>query len=404
MDDIEIEAARQTRLVVEGADDVVSEESLRGKIRRSLESARPLRIKMGIDPTSPDIHLGHMVVYRMIRRFQDLGHTAVLIIGDYTARIGDPTGRNSERPPLDAERVNENAERYCEQIFKVVDRERVEIRRQSEWFDGFDLQKTVNTLSRFSVAQLLAHETFRKRLDSGDRLSVHELLYPILQAYDSVEIAADVEFGGSDQRFNCLCGRDLQRQAGMEPQVVITMPLLAGTDGLKMSKSKGNHIAVLSTAAEKVGRVMSLPDAQLPDFITYASSWTGSVRESRLASLSAGSGNPRDLKLALALDIASIYHPREEAEAGVASFVSQFTNHELPSDIPEWFLPAGSLAIDRLMKEAGLAPSLAEARRLIVQGGVSVDGERVSDWSSVVRPGLVKVGKRRYLRVVEALR
>ena len=269
--DIDREVQRQIDGITSRSEEIVPRDELAALLREAIGAGKPLRVKYGIDPTNPHVHIGHLVPCRLLRAMQDFGHTAVLIVGDYTARIGDPTGRNAERPPLSNEEVRTNAERYAEQLFTVVDESRAELHFQSSWFEGLALDEVLRLLASFSVAQMMAHETFRSRLDSGTRLSLHELLYPVLQAYDSLMVRAHVELGGTDQRFNCLCGRDLQRSAGERPQVVVTVPLLAGPDGRKMSKSTGNHIPLSLPPPQVVGRVMSIPDALLPDYVRLAS-------------------------------------------------------------------------------------------------------------------------------------
>ena len=398
------EVERQLRLLEEGTVEIVPREELRSKLTESVRTGRPLRVKQGIDPTSPDVHIGHMVPYRKMRQFQDLGHEAVLIIGDYTARIGDPTGRNSERPPLDAEQVRENAETYTNQIFKIVDPDRAEVRRQSEWFDGVSLLDTVGLMAEFSVAQMLAHDTFRRRLDDGRRLSVHELLYPVLQAYDSVVVKADVELGGTDQKFNCLCGRELMRDRALEPQVVICMPLLPGSDGLKMSKSAGNHIPVTASAAEMYGKVMSLPDESITMYMMHC---TGIAQEEIVdweRKLTGGTVNPKDAKMRVAYALAKVYHGHAAAETAANEFSRVFSADGLPDQIETRVWRRSATPICTLLKETGLVKSTSEGRRLVEQGGVSIDGVRITDPGyEFMKPGagrtLLRVGKRRFLHL-----
>lgn len=397
---IKNEIEGQMKILTSGISEVIPREELQKKLERSLNTGNPLRVKMGIDPTAPDVHLGHMVVYKKMRQFQNLGHKAVLIIGDYTARIGDPTGRNAERPPLTEEEVKVNSESYTKQIFKIVDPENTEVHLQSSWFDKVSLQDVLTSASAFSVAQMLTHETFRKRLEQGNRLSLHEMMYPLLQAWDSVFIKADVELGGSDQRFNVLCGRDLQREKKLEPQIVLLMPLLKGTDGRKMSKSFGNHIPVLSSPHEKFGKIMSLSDEMITDFFTYATSRTSDevdiIRE-RLQK-----ENPRDLKRELAKDVISIYHSRKEARQCEVEFINIFSNKGLPEEIPEFSLEEKDVKLTKVLKETGIINSVSEGKRLILQGGVKIDGVKISDPDLILNltdPVIIKAGKRRFLKI-----
>jgi tyrosyl-tRNA synthetase len=377
---VEKEVQRQVDVVASRAAEIVPADELTGMLRTAIEEERPLRVKYGIDPTNPHVHIGHLVPCRVLRALQDLGHTAVLIVGDYTARIGDPTGRNTERPPLSEEEIRANTDRYAEQLFTVIDESSAELHYQSSWFSSVGLDDVLRLLASFSVAQMMAHETFRSRVDSGNRLSLHELLYPVLQAYDSLMIEADVEIGGTDQRFNCLCGRDLQRAAGKRPQVVVTVPLLMGSDGRKMSKSMDNHIPL-------------------------ATDWSLEERHAAVEALRSGSRHPRDAKLAVAEAIAAGLHGTAEAHRAVAEFERVFSRREVPAEMEELELPAGRMGIVDLLVEAGLAGSKSEARRLVAQGGVRVDGEPVGDHAVTIgleagSPRVLRVGKRRFLRVV----
>ena len=401
--EIDREVERQVRLIAGRVAEIVPEEELRAKIRHSLLVSTPLRVKYGIDPTNPDIHIGHLVPCRVLRLFQDLGHTAVLIIGDYTARIGDPSGRNAERPGLSEQQVTENMRLYAEQLFSVVDPDRAEVCYQSEWFADITLDETLRMLARFSIAQMLAHDTFRRRLDDGGRLSLHELVYPAMQAHDSVQVGADVEIGGTDQKFNCLCGRDMQRSLGQSPQVVVTVPLLKGPDGQKMSKSLDNHVPVSASAREIIGRVMSVPDELLEQYITLATDWTDSRRAEAVASLSGGA-NPRDVKLSVARAIAGGLVGESEAKAAADEFVSVFSRGAPPTDL-RWFeVRAGTIGIIDLLTRSGLASSRSEARRLVEQGGVRVDDCQVRGLDQEVRGDrgkerILRVGRRRFLGI-----
>ncbi len=400
--DISNEVKRQMQILTADTVEVIPEKELELKLEKSLNKNVPLRIKMGIDPTTPDVHLGHMVVYKKIRQFQDLGHKAILIIGDYTARIGDPTGRNSERPPLTEDQVLKNSETYKEQIFKIVDPNNTEIHFQSSWFDKVSLQDVLNSTACFSVAHMLSHDTFKKRLESGSRLSLHEMLYPVLQGWDSVMIGSDVELGGTDQKFNILCGRDMQKEKGLEPQVALLMPLLMGTDGRKMSKSFNNHIPVLSSPDEKFGRIMSIRDELIPNLFTYATGFnTRQVLEikERLQN-----ENPRNIKLELAKEIIGVYHNNKEAQRCEKEFIEIFSKKKIPDDLPEFILKDNNQKLTSILKEAGIITSVSEGRRLINQGGLKIDGEKVtdSDFNLKLEKGdtvIIKAGKRKFIKI-----
>jgi tyrosyl-tRNA synthetase len=401
----EREINRQFEAIAAMAAEIIPADELRLRLKRSLECNAPLRIKYGIDPTNPDVHIGHLVPCRMIRTFQDLGHTAVLIIGDYTARIGDPSGLDAERPPLSVEQIAANVERYAEQLFSVVDKRRAEVHKQSDWFGRLELDETIRLLSRFSVAQMLAHETFRSRLESAARLGLHELVYPVLQAYDSVRVRADVEIGGTDQMFNCLCGRDLQRSNGFDPQIVVTVPLLMGPDRRKMSKSLGNHIAVTLEAREIVGRVMSTPDDLLEQYVTLSTNWSVKQRRRAMTDLNAGRIHPRDLKLEVAKNVATQLRGEAEAHKAVDEFERVFREGAAPDDMVRQTVADAGVTIIDLLVTTGMAISKSEARRLVEQGGVRLDGTVVDSVDTLVRVDhggsrLLKVGKRRFLELV----
>ncbi len=402
---IETEVERQFQRIAGRADEIIPEAELKEKLKRSLESGRPLRVKYGIDPTIPHIHIGHLVPCRLIRGFQDLGHTAVLVIGDYTARIGDPTGRNAARPALSQDEVAENMHTYSDQLFRVVDPSAAEVVYQSSWFGDLPLSKTMRLLSQFSVAQIMAHETFRTRMDAGFRLSLHEIMYPVLQAYDSVMIDADVEIGGTDQRFNCLCGRDLQRDTGREPQVVVTVPLLIGSDGQKMSKSLNNHISVESTADQIVGRVMSIPDSLIEQYARLATDWTDARREAFVQELRAGCLHPMQAKLQVARSIAAQLRGEEASREAVAEFERVFSRRERPSAVERVELASGEYGLIALLSDLGLTTSRSEARRLVEQGGVRINEEAVADVRATIyvkrdERTLIRAGKRAFVEVI----
>ena len=382
-----------TRAVAE----IITEDEMRAK----LKLGRPLRLKLGLDPSRPNLHVGHAVGLRKLRAFQELGHTVVLIVGDWTAQVGDPSGRDESRQMLTPEVVQANAQTYMDQFFLVVDKDKTEVRWQSEWFTAFKLADVFNLTSRFTLADMLAHETFRKRWDEGRPLSLMELMYPLLQGYDSVAIQSDVEFGGTDQKFNNLAGRQLQASLGQAPQSVFLWPLLIGLDGRKMSKSYGNTVDLTDPPAEMYGKVMSTADNVLVEYFTLATDVPmAEIREMEQA-LAANAVNPRDLKMRLGREIVTMFHGATAAREAEAEFVRIFQRRELPSDMPTVTVAAPTPLVD-LLVTVGLAASKSEARRLIAQGGVEIGGERVKDAQAVVpaQEGLVvQVGKRRFVRV-----
>lgn len=380
----------------------VAEVIVESELCARLQSGTPLRLKQGFDPTRPDMHIGHAVGLRKLRAFQELGHQVVLIVGDWTAQIGDPSGRDETRIRLSAAEVRANAETYMEQFFRVVDRQRTEVRWQSEWFGQFTLEHALDLAGRFTLAQMLAHETFRKRYETGAPLTILELMYPMLQAYDSVAIKADVEFGGTDQKFNILAGRELMAQLGMTPQQVFLVPLIPGTDGRKMSKTFNNTVDIRMPPSEMYGRIMSMSDEVLPLYFEVLTDVPlAEIDEMKLA-MAAGQVNPRDLKMRLAREIVAQFHDPAAAAAAEAAFVRQFVEREIPEDIPTFTLTAPSGIVEVLVA-SGLALSKSEARRLIDGGGVRVDGERVEDYALTLSPGanvVVQVGRRKFVRVV----
>lgn len=380
----------------------VAEVIVESELRQRLAEGVPLRLKQGFDPTKPDMHIGHAVGLRKLRQFQELGHQVVLIVGDWTAQIGDPSGRDETRQRLSAAEVRANAETYMEQFFRVVDRQRTEVRWQSEWFGSFTLEHALDLAGRFTLAQMLAHETFRRRYESGAGLTILELMYPMLQGYDSVAIRADVEFGGTDQKFNILAGRELMAQLGMRPQQVVLVPLIPGTDGRKMSKTFLNTIDIRMPPAEMFGRVMSMSDAVIPlYFEVFTDAPLKELAEIRRA-LAEEAVNPRDLKARIAYEIVAQFHSPAAAREAEAAFVRQFVQREAPAEMPEHPLLAPTTIVD-LMVAAGLASSRSEARRLIDGGGVRVNGERVEGYDLGLQPGanaVVQVGRRKFVRVV----
>ncbi|HTI34605.1 MAG TPA: tyrosine--tRNA ligase [Miltoncostaea sp.] len=364
-----------------------------GELEKKLALGRPLRVKLGVDPTAPDIHLGHTVVLGKLREFQDAGHVAVLVIGDWTARVGDPSGRTSTRPVLGADEIERNADTYREQAFRILDPERTEIRRNGEWFEGMGLADVFALTGRATVNQLLRRNDFAERMGANVPVSVLELLYPLMQAYDSVQLEADVEIGGTDQLFNLMLAREIQPAYGQPPQVVMTMPLLSGLDGeKKMSKSLGNHVGVAEPPEEQFGRTMRIPDALLPEWY-------------RLLAPDAPppGGHPAEDKRRLARLIADRFHGEGAGEAGEAHFNRVVRDREAPEEVPEAVVPPGTVHLPALLVDALGVASRSEARRLIAGGGVSIDGEPVAELdveASDLDERVLRAGKRRFARVI----
>ncbi len=389
--------------IARGTDTLLIESELEQKLARAKATGTKLRCKLGLDPTAPDIHVGHTVVLNKLRQLQDLGHTVIFLIGDFTAAIGDPTGRNTTRPPLSPEQIKVNAETYLEQAAHVIDIEKAEVRWNSEWCNQLGATGLIRLASRYTVARLLERDDFAKRFSEQLPIAVHELIYPLMQGYDSVALHADLELGGSDQRFNLLVGRELQRQYGQEPQCILTMPLLVGLDGVnKMSKSKHNYIGITESADEMFGKVMSISDTLMWDWYNLLS-LKSNAAIAELKSECENGRNPRDAKVLLAKEIVARFHDDKAADAAEAEFNNRFRAGAVPSDIPEVNVaaPDGEIGIARLIKEAGLCPSTGEANRNIDQGGVRLEGERISDRGLKVKPGTytLQVGKRRWAKV-----
>ena len=395
----------QLAFIRKGAVEIIREDDLRAKLEKSAKTGKPLRVKFGADPTAPDIHLGHTVAIRKLRHFQELGHTVIFLIGDFTGLIGDPSGKSATRPQLTREEINANAETYKKQIFKLLDPDRTEMRFNSEWMDRLGSDGFIRLASHVTVKQILERDDFQKRLAEERPVALHELLYPLTQAYDSVALEADVELGGTDQKFNLLMGRNLQREYGQEPQVALITPLLEGTDGVqKMSKSLGNYVGIDESPTEMFGKLMSISDDLMWRYYELLTDLTLNDVKWMRDRAEHGDDNPRDFKASLAKRVISDFHSDAEAAEAEAEFVRRFRNKETPEEIEERAVPAGARKLAALLVETGLAPSMAEARRLIEQGGVRVDGERVSNTSSEIelsdeRESLIQVGKRRFLRV-----
>jgi len=386
-------------LLKRGVTEVIVEQEL----VRLLESGKPLRLKQGFDPSCPDIHLGHVVGLRKLRQFQELGHLVILIVGDWTAQIGDPSGQSVTRPMLTAEEVRRNAETYMKQFFKVVDIEKTQVRWQSEWFGNFDLSDVIRLTSKFTVAQFLAREDFNNRYKEGRPIAITELLYPLLQAYDSVAIEADVEFGGIDQKFNCLVGRDLQEMMGLPPQQVFFVPLLVGTDGSqKMSKSLGNYIGVEDPPDEMFGKVMSIPDWLIMPYFELVTDVPNTELDEMRQQLDTQSINPMELKIRLGKEIVAQFHGHEAPREAERHFARVIRRKEAPEDDLLLYTFSGDVvAIDDVLIAKDLVKSRGEAKRLLEQGGVRLDGRKISNNIIEGQDGsILKVGKRRFVKLV----
>lgn len=395
------EVQADLRIAKRGCDELLVEAEFVRKLARSRATGVPLRIKLGLDPTAPDIHLGHTVVLNKMRQLQDLGHTVIFLIGDFTSMIGDPSGRNATRPPLTAEQIQENAKTYYAQASLVLDPARTEIRYNSEWSDPLGARGMIQLASRYTVARMMEREDFTRRFKGGIPISVHEFLYPLMQGYDSVALKADLELGGTDQKFNLLVGRELQKEYGQEPQCVLTMPLLEGTDGVdKMSKSKGNYIGISEKPASMFGKLMSISDTLMWRYYELLSFRSLDDIESLQMQVKQGR-NPRDAKVMLAQEIVARFHTQQAAQDALADFEARFRDGAIPDDMPEVSLGAAPLGILKVLREAGLVASGAEAQRNVEQGGVRVDGDRIEDKALKLPAGtyVVQVGKRKFARV-----
>ncbi|MEK6287851.1 MAG: tyrosine--tRNA ligase [Acidobacteriota bacterium] len=397
----------QISLLRKGTVDCIPEDELRRKLERAAKTGKPLRVKAGFDPTAPDIHLGHTVLIRKMRHFQQLGHTVIFLIGDFTGMIGDPSGRSATRPALTREQIDDNAETYKQQIFKLLDRERTEIRFNNEWFSKFTADELVRLAGKATVAQLLERDDFKKRFQAQAPISLHELLYALAQGYDSVALEADVELGGTDQKFNLLMARQVQQAYGVkEPQLIMTTPLLEGLDGVqKMSKSLNNYIGITESPRDIFGKVMSISDELMWRYYELLTDESLTDITVLRAAVERGERHPRDLKAELARRIVADFHSQAEADEASREFDQLFRDRQTPTDIPTIEKPAAAIKLVKLLASEGLAPSVAEAQRLIAQGGVRVNGERVSDIKLEVgsQPGdvaMIQVGSRKFLRVV----
>lgn len=399
-----ISAAEQFRLISHGVADLLPEDEFKKKLEKSVATNTPLIIKLGLDPTAPDIHLGHTVVLRKLKLFQDFGHKVVILIGDFTARIGDPTGKSVTRPPLTEEQVMTNAKTYQEQIFKVLDPEKTEVRFNSEWLSKLDFADVLKLASKYTVARMLERDDFHKRYTEGRPISIHEFMYPLMQGYDSVALKADVEFGGTDQTFNLLMGRHLQGEEGMPEQTIITMPILEGLDGVqKMSKSLGNYIGISEAPSEMYGKAMSIPDELMMRYFMLVTDMSIEEQEQLSQDLESGAAHPRDVKMKLAHTIVRLYHGEEAANFGQEEFIRVFQKHAMPTDIPEYkvAITEEPVFVPQLLSDAGLTASNGEARRSIKAGAFKIDGEKCNEEHIVLKDGMVlQVGKRKFIKIV----
>jgi tyrosyl-tRNA synthetase len=395
---------RQIEVIRRGAADLLVESELRAK----LAEGRPLRVKAGFDPTAPDLHLGHTVLINKLRALQDLGHQVLFVIGDFTGMIGDPSGRNATRPPLSREEVQANAKTYTDQVFKILDRGRTEVVFNSTWMNAMKAADLIRLAAKHTVARMLERDDFGKRYRAQQPIAIHEFLYPLVQGYDSVELKSDLELGGTDQKFNLLMGREVQKEHGQPPQCILTLPLLEGTDGVnKMSKSLGNTIGITEAPGEIFGKLMSISDDLMWRYIELLSSESPQKQAERRGDVERG-GNPRDVKFEFAREIVERFHGKDAARLAAEGFNARFRDHEAPSEVPEVTVRAAggaAMAIAQVLKQAGLASSASEALRLIEQGGVKIDGAKVSDKAQKLARGarvVVQVGKRKFARVTIA--
>ena len=398
------EINEQMDLIKRGAVEIIPEEELVQKLERSLKETKPLNIKLGCDPSRPDLHIGHSVVLRKLAQFQSLGHQAILIVGDFTGMIGDPSGRSVTRPALTLEEARKNGESYFNQATKILVKEKTKMVYNSEWLGKMNFEEVIKLASKYTVARMIERDDFTNRYKSGDPISIHEFLYPLAQAMDSVAIKSDVELGGTDQKFNLLVGRDIQREEGMEPQCILTMPLIPGTDGVeKMSKSYDNYIGISDSPKEIYGRTLSIPDDLIYIYYELASDVSKDELFEIKKQLDDPKVNPRDLKRRLARTFVTMYHNKDEALKAEEEFDKVFIKKDIPDDIPEIKIIGKEIGVLELLMEVKYANSKGEAKRLVNQGGVSIDGNKVNDMSSsiILKDGMVlKVGKRKFIKLI----
>lgn len=398
---IKRQVEEQMAVIRRGVAEIIPEEELKDKLFRAIEEKRPLRVKLGLDPTAPDIHLGHTVVLNKLRQFQDLGHEVHLIIGDFTGRIGDPSGKSETRKQLSEEEVMANAATYKEQIFKVLDAEKTIIHFNSTWLMPLNLVDVLQLAGKYTVARMLERDDFSKRYKEGLPIGIHEFMYPLMQGYDSVELRSDVELGGTDQKFNLLVGRNLLKEYGFEPQVALMMPILEGTDGVqKMSKSLGNYIGVNEDAYEMFGKTMSIPDSLIVRYFELLTRVPLDEVKEIEKGMKAGEVNPRDVKMRLAREIIAMYHSPEAAEKAQEKFELVFSKRDIPEDIPEIETASGEVWLPKLLMDNKMAGSTSEGRRMLQQGAVKVNGEKCTQENIAVEEGMViQVGKRKFARI-----
>jgi tyrosyl-tRNA synthetase len=399
----EAEVERQLELLREGALEIITEDDLRAKLRTSLTTGRPLKVKLGLDPTAPDIHLGHTVVLNKMRDFQELGHEVVFLVGDFTCSIGDPSGRSKTRPVLTREEIRANAETYCDQAFKILDREKTVIDYNSRWLEPLTFADIIRLAGKYTLARMLERDDFAKRLAEGLPISLHEPLYPLAQAYDSVALEADVELGGSDQKFNLLVVRDIQREFDQEAEVAVITPLLVGTDGSqKMSKSLGNYVAITEAPEEIYGKLMSVSDELMFDYLEILRLETPAAVKKLRKELAAGKAHPKEVKMAMARRLVERFHDASSAAAAEEHFERVHREKLAPEEMATHTPSANPIALATLLVEAGLAPSKTEARRLISQNAVAVNDERLADPQAEIKlegGEIIRVGKRRFCRI-----
>jgi tyrosyl-tRNA synthetase len=398
----------QLDLIKRGTFEIIPEEDLIKKLERSISESKPLNIKLGCDPSRPDLHIGHSVVLRKLAQFQSLGHQAILIIGDFTGMIGDPSGRNVTRPALSLQETRENGQSYLEQASKILDKDKTKIVYNSEWLGKMNFEDVIKLSSKYTVARMIERDDFTKRFKAGEPISIHEFLYPLAQAMDSVAIKSDVELGGTDQKFNLLVGRDIQREYGLEPQVIITTPLIVGTDGIeKMSKSYNNYIGISESPQNIFGKTLSIPDNLIYNYFELATDIPNDELRKIKLQLEDSSVNPRDLKRQLAKKLVEMYHDKNAAEEAEKEFDKIFIKKEVPENIPEYNFEdeKNEINILDLITKVNLAGSKGEARRLVMQGGVSIDGEKITDISANIKitgSQVLKVGKRKFIKLLNS--
>lgn len=402
-----IEINEQLKIIKKGAAEIISEEDIVKKLEKSVKENKPLTIKLGLDPSAPDIHLGHTVVLRKMKAFQDLGHQVVIIIGDATGMIGDPTGKSAVRKQLSHEQVLENARTYQEQIFKILDREKTIVKFNSKWLQTMNFMDVANLASKYTVARMLERDDFKKRFASNQSISIHEFFYPLMQGYDSVAIKADIEMGGTDQKFNILMGRTLQKEYDQEPQIALLMPIIEGTDGVKkMSKSLGNYIGISEAPNDMYGKTMSIPDELIIRYFELVTDEHPDSIEAMKSDIEQDKVNPRDLKMKLAKEVVKLYHGEEKALEAEQYFKSVFQKKNIPDDIAEMEVSIeeceeGLFFIPKIVTGLKLSPSTSEARRLLKQGGIKLNGEKVENDKIALETGdIIQVGKRKFAKII----